>query len=273
MRRRRLVRAGERLAVRVDGGRIFFRAYGKGPPLVIVHGLLGSSRWWSRNLPALASRFTVLLVEQIAYGSGGLPVASVYLDRWLTYLDIPRARLMGHSMGGYIIADLAAEHPERVERLVLVDSVGIPFEWGYRRHAVNLARSLPQTSLRTLPLGALDALRAGPLKVLLGAREAVGADLRPKLARITAPTLVVWGARDPLVPMAAGQRLAESMPLAMFASLDGAGHVPMWERAEAFNSLVLGFLSAPASAMGLRETGGARQSGRDAESERVPGAQ
>ena len=253
MRRRRLVRAGERLRVRIDGSHIYFRAYGKGPPLVIVHGLLGSPRWWSRNVAALSARFTVLLVEQIGFASGGLATASVQLDRWMGYLGIPRASLMGHSMGGFIVADLAADHPERVDRLVLVDSIGIPFEWGYRRHAVNLARALPQTSLRTLPLSAIDAIRAGPLSLLLGAREVVAADLRPKLARISAPTLVVWGARDPLIPVTAGQRLAESMPLAMFAALDGAGHVPMWERADAFNSLVLGFLSSPPSAMNLRE--------------------
>ena len=252
MRRRRLVRAGARIGVRVDGGRVFFRAYGKGPPLVIVHGLLGSPRWWSRVLPGFASRFTVLLIEQIPY-AGGLESASANLDRLLSYLEISGARLIGHSMGGYIAADLAAEHPSRVDRLVLVNSVGIPFEWGYRRHAVNLARALPQTSLRTLPMSALDTIRAGPLSLFLGARQAVAADLRPKLPRITCPTLIVWGARDPLVPVAAGQRLAESMPLAMFAALDEAGHVPMWERPEAFSSLVSGFLSAPRTALALRE--------------------
>ena len=253
MRRRRLVRAGERLSVRIDGTRVAFRAYGNGPPLVIVHGLLGSPRWWSRNIAALSQRFKVLLVEQIGFPSGELAVASRYLHRWMDYLDIPRARLMGHSMGGFIAADLAAEHPQRVERLVLVNAVGIPFEWGYTRHAVNLARSLPQTSLRTLPLAAIDSMRAGPFRLLLGAREVVTADLRPKLPHISAPTLVVWGTNDPLIPMVAGQRLAEAMPLAMFAALDRAGHVPMWERADAFNSLVLGFLGGPRSLMGSRD--------------------
>ncbi len=109
MRRRRLVRAGERVRVRVDGAAVTFRAYGAGSPLVVVHGLLGSSRWWSRNVAVLASRFKVLLVEQIAYRSGGLPLASAYLDRWMTYLDIGPASLMGHSMGGYIVARFAAE--------------------------------------------------------------------------------------------------------------------------------------------------------------------
>ncbi len=254
MRPRRLVRAGEQLVSRIDDTRIWFRAYGGGPPLVIVHGLLGSARWWSRVMPTLASRFTVLLVDRISSPRpGGLATASAQLERWMAYLEVPRASVMGHSMGGFIVAELAADHPDRVDRLVLVDSVGIPFEWGYGRHAVNLARALPQTSLRTLPLSALDTLRVGPLSLLLGTREVVAADLRPKLPRITAPTLVVWGARDPLVPVTAGQRLAETMPLAIFAALDGAGHVPMWERPDAFTSLVLGFLTAPGSVMGVRE--------------------
>jgi len=235
-----------------DGTPLAVFRSGSGPPLVIVHGLLGSERWWRRNLPALTERFTVFLIDRIRYRSGGLTMASVYLDRWLTQMDIQRASFIGHSMGGYLAADLAAEHPERVHRLVLVNSVGIPFEWGYRRHAVNLARAIPQTSLRTLPLSAIDTLRAGPLSLLLGARQVVSADLRPKLERITVPTLVVWGARDPLIPVAAGQRLAEAMPLALFAALDGAGHVPMWERPAAFNSLVLSFLATPASAMAMR---------------------
>ena len=247
MRRRRRVRAGEQLSARIGGAQIVFRAYGKGPPLVVVHGLVGSPRWWSRNIEVLSARFTVFLVEQIRFPAGGLATASVHLDQWLAYLGISRASFIGHSMGGFIVADLAAERPQRVDRLVLVNSVGIPFEWGYRRHAVNLARALPQTSLRTLPLSAIDVLRGGPLRLLLGAREVVRADLRPKLARITAPTLVVWGSQDPLIPMALGQRLAEAMPVAMFAALDGAGHVPMWESPDAFNSLVLGFLSGPGS--------------------------
>lgn len=253
MRRRRRVRAGERLRVRIDGAHVYFRVYGKGPPLIVVHGLLGSPRWWSRNMAALSERFTVFLIEQIHAPTGGLTNASVHLDGLLAYLDIPRASFIGHSMGGYIVADFAAERPERVDRLILVNSVGIPFEWGYRRHAVNLARALPQTSLRTLPVSAIDALRAGPLRLLLGAREVIGADLRPKLGRITAPTLVVWGTRDPLIPMALGQRLAEAMPVAMFAALDRAGHVPMWERPDAFNSLVISFLTGPGTLMGTRD--------------------
>ncbi len=253
MRPPRLVRAGEQLSSRIDGARVWFRAYGAGPPLVIVHGLLGSARWWTRVMPALAARFTVLLVDRISFQPRGLSMASVHLDRWMEYLGIEQASVIGHSMGGFIVGELAADRPERVDRLVLVDSIGIPFEWGYGRHAVNLARALPQTSLRTLPLSALDTLRAGPLSLLLGTREVVTADLRPKLPQITAPTLVVWGARDPLIPVTAGRRLAESMPLAIFAALDGAGHAPMWERPAAFNSLVVGFLMAPRSLMGVRE--------------------
>ena len=248
----RAIQPGKRQRVQVDGARVSYRVYGGGPPLVIVHGLLGSRRWWSRNLPALSNRFTVFLIDRIGYRTGGLDLAAVYLEKWMGLVGIGRASLIGHSLGGYICADLASAHPERVDRLVLVDSVGIPFEWGYRRHAVNLARALPQLSLRTLPLSALDTLRAGPLSLLLGTRQVMAADLTPKLERIRTPTLVVWGANDPLVPVAAGQRLAEAMPLAMFASLDGAGHVPMWERADAFNSLVIGFLSAPQSAVAFR---------------------
>jgi pimeloyl-ACP methyl ester carboxylesterase len=146
-------------------------------------------------------------------------------------------------MGGYIAADLAAEHPERVERLILVNSAALPFEWGYTRHLVNSIRGLRYFSPAFLPIAVRDSFRAGPLTLLGGIRQILAADLTDKLARIEAPTLVLWGAGDPMIPIEIGERISRAVKRGTFARVEGAAHNPMWERPEAFNRAVVEFLS------------------------------
>jgi pimeloyl-ACP methyl ester carboxylesterase len=89
-----------------------------------------------------------------------------------------------------------------------------------------------------------DAVRAGPITLPSAARQLLTADLRPKFERIMAPTLVVCGKRDRLVPPAFGQRLARDLPNAELVVLPDADHNPMWEQPAAFNRIVRAFLAS-----------------------------
>jgi pimeloyl-ACP methyl ester carboxylesterase len=227
--------------------RIFYEAAGSGQPLVVLHGLSGSTRWWRYNVPCLARRARVHLVDMLGFGGSRgqrfvLREAADTLARWMDRLGLERADLMGHSMGGFVAADLAARFPERVRRLVLVDAAALPFERGYVRHAWGLVRALRYASPNFLPLLAADAARAGAFTVARAAREVLSSDMTGRLAHIQAPTLVVWGEHDVLLPPAIGQRLCGQLAHSRFVAIRGAGHNPMWDRPARFNRAVSAFL-------------------------------
>jgi pimeloyl-ACP methyl ester carboxylesterase len=101
---------------------------GAGPPLILLHGLAGSARWWSRNLPSLSRFFRVIAIDLPGFGAShrghwlDLDEVADQLVATMGQLGIDRASVIGHSMGGLIAGGLAADHPERVDRLILVDA-------------------------------------------------------------------------------------------------------------------------------------------------------
>jgi pimeloyl-ACP methyl ester carboxylesterase len=227
---------------------IAYQTAGTGAPLVLIHGLSGSGRWWAKNLEALARQFTVYIVDLIGFGrSRGrhpfvLGEAADYLARWLDRLGIERASVVGHSMGGVIALDLAARYPERADRMVLAAPPALPAP-GYLRHVPGLLRALRHVPLGFLSVLAYDAARSGP-RTLTSAAAQLLAVSTAELERVEAPSLLVWGEHDTLVPRAVGRELCQRLPRAEMVLVPGAGHVPMWERPVHFNQLTLMFLTA-----------------------------
>jgi pimeloyl-ACP methyl ester carboxylesterase len=109
-----------------------------------------------------------------------------------------------------------------------------------------LARSGRAIAARFVSVLAYDALRAGPWTTWRRTRELLAATDRAHLSKIAAPTLLLWGEHDPLVPPAIGRVLREEIPDARLLVLPGAGHVPMYERPAALNDAVLRFLGGEA---------------------------
>jgi pimeloyl-ACP methyl ester carboxylesterase len=216
--------------------------------LVLVHGLSGSRRWWRHTLADLGADRRVLAVDLAGFGgrrgAGPFRLADAADDVAATLDQRVEAPfdLVGHSMGGMVAARLAAHHPELVRRLVLVDSPLVRFEWGLGRHAANVVRSLPTSDPRFLPLLARDALRAGPLTLASAARQLLDADLSDDLATITAPTLLVWGSRDRIVPPWVGRTAAERIEDSRYVEVPDASHVPMLEQPASFNVVLHEFL-------------------------------
>ena len=235
--------------VNVGGAIIGYEVSGAGPPLVLIHGLSGSGRWWRHNLVAFAAHFRVYTLDLVGFGAsrGGrfeLERAAFFLAAWLEHLYIARTHIVGHSMGGYIAADLAADFPHLVDRLVLVDPA-LLLQGGIVPRAVGLLRAAPTLPLDFVPTLVYDALRAGPLTLTSAVMQLLGGNLGEKLARIDAPTLIIWGQRDTLVPPALAEPLAKALPaVARVEVIAGAGHNPMWDKPARFNQLVLEFLNA-----------------------------
>jgi pimeloyl-ACP methyl ester carboxylesterase len=235
------------------GTAIRARSCGAGEPLILVHGLSGSARWWSPVLGSLSRRFEVHAVDLPGFGGnrrGGrfaLTEAAAQLLAWLDAREMARASLVGHSMGGVIVAELAARAPERVERLALADAPLLPIERGRLGLAAAAARAGWRLPPRFLSLLAFDALRAGPFTLHRAGLDLLAADLTPRLSRIAAPALVIWGERDPFFPAAYGRRVAEALPDAEFLLLPQAGHNPMWDQPAAFSRAVIAFLASNGS--------------------------
>ena len=238
----------ERGRVKSGAVELHYLAAGQGEAVVLVHGLAGSAHWWQLTLPALAARYRVYALDLAGFGGSraGQPfelrAAAHQIITFLDALGIEKTSLVGHSMGGFIVADLAASHPERVEKLVLVDAAALPFENGVLDRGLGLALAVWKIPPAFWPVFLVDAYRAGPRTLWRAATGLLTADIARDLSQIEAETLVVWGKHDHLVPLSLGIELARRLHHARLEIIPGAAHSPMLERPAHFNRLLLEFL-------------------------------
>jgi len=225
---------------------------GAGTPVALLHGLSGSSRWWSRNVEALAERHLVAAVDLVGFGHNrrffGLPLflpsfseTTSLLARWLETFGEP-VHLIGHSMGGQIAIALTAERPDLVRSLILVNAAGMPFHLDPRPHM----RAVPKPPYGGIGIARVlvpDFFRAGPASVAVASARVVRGDMRDRMHAIRVPTLLVWGENDPLVPLVYGQAMQREIAGSRLVAIAGAAHVAMWDRPREFNEIALSFLS------------------------------
>lgn len=242
-----------RAEVLVRGQRVRYQVVGSGEPVVLLHGLAGSIRWWRRNVAALAAHHTVYLVNLPGFGSFRrqglrftLADGAAWIGDWIDATGIGPCHIVAHSMGGYLTIRLAAARPDIVRRLVLVSPAVIAGTRPIRAYPLALIAAGLAASPTFLPLLALDSLRAGPLTILRAARRLLADDVRHELERVAAPTLLVWGSRDALVPPALGPQVCSALPDGRLLLLPGAGHVSQYDRPREFNAATLDFLAGRA---------------------------
>lgn len=227
-----------------------YQVVGAGEPVILVHGLSGSSRWWRRNVPALAEHYQVYLIDLPGFGTMRRFGGHFNLDQiasgmllWMEALGIKKANLIGHSMGGYICLWIAAHRPDVIDHLVLVSPAGIPKIRSLFGYAVPLLEAIRYLSPTFFLILAYDALRAGPLTLLKAAQDLLTKDIRDSLKMISAPTLLVWGMGDTLVPPILGDILHQEITNSRLLLLKKAGHVSMFDQPKQFNKAILAFLA------------------------------
>ena len=232
--------------VAVRGRPVRYHAGGDGPPIILIHGLSASSTWWAHNVEELTREHRVYLFDLPGFGSMRrhnrfvLAESAVWLASVMAELGMPRADLLGHSMGGVVVLGLAAAHPELIRRLVLVaPAVGLKNSALVQLMALAAEARYSRPAL--FPVMLRDALRAGPFTIVRAGRELLMTE-RPVVDSIHAPTLLVWGDRDAVVPVSVGRTLRSEMPNSRLLLLHGAGHVSFLDRADEFNKSVLEFL-------------------------------
>jgi len=259
--------------VHTRAGELAYDELGSGPPLLLLHNAAHSRRDWDAVRPALAEHYRTVAVDLPAHGDSPAPApgwdpsapgVADLLEDVVDGLALGPAVFVGASVGGFSAARLAVRRPSAVRALVLVDNGGFgDYPLGARLFC--RAMSLPPV-LRLLYAGfarfylrarsdadravlrRAQGLRHHPAltRVVAGLwRSFPGPEhnLEPVAAGITAPTLVVWGRYDRVIPPAAGRRAAELIPGARYVELD-AGHLPFVNDPAGFLAEVLPFLSA-----------------------------
>jgi pimeloyl-ACP methyl ester carboxylesterase len=259
----------------VYGMKIHYVEAGSGPVVVLLHGLGGSSQNWAFNTDVLAQKFRVIVPDQLGFGRSDKPFANYrvatyvdFLDGFLKELKIERAALVGNSMGGWIAAAYTLAHPEKVERLVLVDAAGFapPADFdknflvglnpstreGMRRLAT-LVFSNKQlfTSDAAIDLLLKQRLTAGDGYTIQSLNESIARRedmLDNRLSAIKQPTLIIWGRDDGLTPLKDyGERFKREIKGSELLVFEQCGHVPQVEKAADFNAALLKFLAAAAT--------------------------
>lgn len=222
---------------------------GAGTPVVLLHGLSGSSRWWSRNVDALAERHLVVAVDLVGFGRSrrwrqfpgpSFRELTALLARWLETFDEP-VHLVGHSMGGQIAIRLGAERPDLIRSLVLVNAAGMPFRLDPRPHV----RPLPKPPYGGVSIARVlvpDFIRAGPAAVAAASTRIVLGDMRSMMRALDMPVLLVWGAGDPIVPASYGEAMQREIAGSRLVVIPRAAHVAMWDAPDEFNRAVLEFV-------------------------------
>jgi pimeloyl-ACP methyl ester carboxylesterase len=233
----------------VGGVGVRYRVAGTGPATVLVHGLAGSWRWWEPVVTQLASSLRVYLVDLPGFGSARgqtfvLGDAPSYVRSLMTQIGLERASLVGYSLGGAVCARVAALWPQTVDRLVLAAPAGLLERRHPAQYALPLAVALRHARPAFLRIMLADSLRAGVLTLWHAATQLLGEDaLRDELASINAPTLLIWGEKDPLVPLRLAREYERAIPHAHLVIFDGVGHIAMAERPTEFAHAILDFIA------------------------------
>jgi pimeloyl-ACP methyl ester carboxylesterase len=234
-------------------------------PLVLLHGLAGSARWWRPVIEPLSQSRDVRALDLPRVRPDEL---AGWLERRLEEDGLAQVDVAAHSLGGIAAVELAARRPELVRRLILVAPAGIPCGRSFPGRSLPLARSLYDIR-GSLTFVVPDALRAGPIGLGRGIAYVSHRDVRDELASVRAPTLLLWGRRDRLVPLRVAGEWERLLPDARL-ELVACGHVPMLEQPEAVAARMLAFLEEqrPDDAgdeIGPREVHGVRLAGDDDE--------
>jgi pimeloyl-ACP methyl ester carboxylesterase len=261
----------------VYGLKIHYLDAGSGPAVILLHGLGGDVSNWAQTIGPLSKKYRVIVPDQVGFGKSDKPLINYrvatlvdFLDGFYKQLGITRASLVGNSLGGWTVAAFALAHPEKVDRLVLVDAAGFAVTGDVDPRIVNGLNPSTRDAIKQImglvfynaKLFASDAavdafytrkMTAGDGYTIQRFIDSIvhGEDvLDNKLAAIKQPTLIVWGREDGLTPLATlGERFQKEIAGSQLFVIEKCGHVPQLEKPVEFNSALMKFFAgaAPAS--------------------------
>jgi len=236
--------------VRIGPNRVHSMIGGEGPPLLLLHGLASRGEDYALIMPSLGKHHRVFVPDLLGFGQSDRPdidysVASetAMIRGYLDAKGIARCDVMAASMGGWVALKFASEHPERVRRLVLVDSAGFPFATTMTEFTFtprNIAELHTLLALQTDRVSGLpnfisrDLLRMNrehawilrrAMRSMMSGRDT----MEGHVANVTMPVLLAWGTKDRIVPLATGERMQRELPNARLVTYAECGHLAIVE--------------------------------------------
>jgi pimeloyl-ACP methyl ester carboxylesterase len=265
--------------VDVDGVPLHYIERGNGPPVVLIHGFLGHTFSFRHLIPELAKDHRAVAIDLKGFGYSGRPRKSNYslaeqarlVVRLMDMLGIERASAVGHSLGGEVTMRMAANHPERVERLVLAASVSgeripmlpvtpliKPFLWLFGRLFGRRIFRRQFYDPRKATKEVYEGYRR-PLRIK-GTGNSVYQTIRDgqrekavDTSRIKQPVLILWASHERILPRWTLSRLRKRFPRAEVVTIDRAGHLVLEEQPEASNTAIRRFLTGETTTATERE--------------------
>ena len=261
--------------VDLDGHVTHYVEMGDGEPIILIHGYFYDSLQWSRNLEALAREFKVYALDLWGFGYStrepidyGYPLYASQLQKFMDAMGIEKASLIGQSMGGGTAILFSTQHPERVSKLVLVASGGLPNPYkpitrlacirglgeflfslkGSRRGILKANFIYEKSKLTDEYVEAITRFQKvkGTTAVLLRVLRKRFWDTLSReihtLGKMGLPTLIVWGRQDESIPVKLAQEMHSILEGSRLEIIEQAGHCPNDEQPEVFNQITLEFL-------------------------------
>ncbi len=251
--------------INVNGLDIHYLVGGEGDPLIIVHGGSDGASAWTSNIEILSKKYTIYVPDMPGFGSsqsfeGDYSIHEMvrFVDNFAQSIGLQTFYMMGHSLGGGIALHYALKYPKKIRKLVLVSSLclGKEIAWWIRLFSTPVV-------CRTLGKAAISVFRGikyvarffGPWEIVEPVTKTsiqIGSyiaslteqtiNLLNQLPTVMVPTLVLWGAKDPVVPFAQAYAAAELIPDCQVRIFENSGHSVYRERLREFSSVLAKFL-------------------------------
>jgi 4,5:9,10-diseco-3-hydroxy-5,9,17-trioxoandrosta-1(10),2-diene-4-oate hydrolase len=268
----------------VNGCKVHYHDMGSGPTLIMIHGSgPGASGWsnYNRNAAAMAEHFRVIIPDLPGFGQSDMKPVDAKTPGWwadvmlglMDQLGIAQAHFVGNSMGGMVTLKIALEHPERVDRMVLMGPGGgqamlsvwptpaiINLITAYEGEGITAAKVRAFISACLFDQSVItDELIEQRLEAAMDPRIIAQPPMRPgpggmpeelwrdpRMTKLPHETLIIWGREDRVMPLDTGMILMKQIPNAQLNVFPKCGHWAQWEHPERFNRTTLSFLGVPA---------------------------
>jgi len=252
--------------INIDGLDVHYYTAGQGEPLVVIHGGGGDARTWWDNITELSKNYTVYAPDLPGYGGSQpldgtyfIPELSEFLEKFAAKLGLEEFYLVGHSLGGGIALDYALRSSNRIKKLVLVSSLCLGREIAFWVRLLSIPALV--SSIGALSLAVLKGTKwfimrmLNPAQIIMPLSPAsvyVGGSittfkqqklvLENRLSEIRVPTLLVWGAKDPIVPVRHAYAAAKVIPDCQVKVFESRGHNVHRDELKQFSSTINEFL-------------------------------
>jgi pimeloyl-ACP methyl ester carboxylesterase len=261
--------------IEIDGMKVHYRIEGSGTPLVLIHGTSSSLHTWEAWTAEMKNHFTIVRLDMPAFGLTGpnndnnytIDYYVDFLNRFLNQLKIDTFYLAGNSLGGNIAWSYAAQYPEKVKKLILLDASGypkkkIPLIFRLAKYkpvagffTIFTPRYIVEKNMREVyynPDKISDSLvtRYYEMSLRKGNREAFVARVKnlisddyEKIKQVKCPTLIIWGKEDHWIPVEDAYRFHKDIQNSQLAIFDSTGHIPMEENPAPTAATAIEFLN------------------------------